>query len=290
MILQLGSIFAGLGSFLTTAIGGLAKQAIPIATDFGAALLRKELARVTQRSRRSELRGAIRERSNFVGQGPAVPGQGPVPTGGRTFLPPGLVANIVPPGITGLTQRFVGSRPPASVRRASLQAKQGLPLRQRVMEGIGQVRGLLPLPPPTFRSFMRGRPAAMANGEFNGGAGVDFATGRVFAGAGAATGSRFQRTADNCSVQHFVVDATTGQLQPIEFVVDPEGKARYRLDLVEGIFKKIKPRRMNPLNFKALGRARRRAGAALRVCRTMFTEARREKTGKVRPKRRSKRK
>lgn len=98
--------------------------------------------------------------------------------------------------------------------------------------------------------------------------------------------STFQRNAQG-GVQHYVLDQN-GCLEPIETARELNGLPKFRLDLADSKFKKIKSRRMNPLNFKALGRARRRTGAALRVCRTMFTEARREKTGRVRPKRRAK--
>ncbi len=100
----------------------------------------------------------------------------------------------------------------------------------------------------------------------------------------------WQRTADGCNVQHFTCDPDTGQMAPIEQVANHKGLNRFRLDLATQKFIKLNPRRMNPLNFRAAARARSRSSALLRICKTMFTEHRREKTGAIRPKKRRKKK
>ena len=286
MILQIGSLFSGLGGFLTSAIGTLAERVLPQAVNLGQSLLERELFRGERRKQKAVLKAQVREQSNLLGQGPAVPSTSPVPTGGRTFQPVGLISNIVPPGISGLSIRPAGLRA-GPVDRLASRALRGMgrfPAAARLLGPIGGAAALpgatAPLPnlfgqvfpqgpsrlffPPSGRQ-LNGAPS-MANGN-----GV----------------SVFQRNARG-GVQHFVLGAS-GCLEPIETATEING-ARFRLDLSDQMFKKIKPRRINPLNFKALGRARRRTGAALRVCRTMFTEARREKTGRIRPKGKAKRK
>ncbi len=310
MILQFGALFGDIAGGLFSSIGGFLKETVggivrgSGVLDIGQNLLKREVDRIVGRKARQQQKHQLRQSSNLAGQGPAVPGQTAVPTGGRVFQPPILISNVIPPG-SGvgrqvspqeraaqlatrrssspgiikdfLNRGFTAAGLPRQFGAGGLGAPGGRTLGERMFGGTlfgGRVNGgILPIGPQRI---------------FGGGRFPD--PGVAMNGTGLMRRSVFQRTQDNCNVQHFVIDRTSGQLTPIEFVADHDGMARFRLDLTDQTFKKIKSRRMNPLNFKALGRARRRTGAALRVCRTMFTEARREKTGRVRPKRRAKRK
>jgi len=64
----------------------------------------------------------------------------------------------------------------------------------------------------------------------------------------------------------------------------------YRLDVFKGKFVKMGSRRMNPMNVRAFFRAGRRVDAGERICRKMFSEKRKQKTGTVRRKSRSRKK
>ena len=310
MILQIGAFFGDLfgiesGKGLFSSLGGFLKETVTGAVrgsgllDIGKDLLKREVGRIVNRKAKAQEKHTLRQQSNLAGQGPAVIGQGPVATGGRVFQPPQLVGNIIPPGIgTQVPVSAVQRQGQRAARRAGVRPvgmfqdfrqdlrNFGLPtgsrfLRQEGLPGtrfgsrdVGLNGGILPPPPAPFRSFGGGRFPSGPTG---------------LTGAPSVPGlSTFQRNVFG-GVQHYVLD-TNGCLEPIESARELNGLPKFRLDLADGKFKKIKSRRMNPLNFKALGRARRRTGAALRVCRTMFTEARREKTGRVRPKRRAKRK
>ncbi len=318
MILQIGSLFSTLGGFLKTSIeavlpGGI-QQLGSSALDIGRGLIATELSRGQQRRDRDFLKAQLRERSNLAGQGPAVPGQTAVPTGGRVFAAPFLIPNVIPPSPSPAVFRPVGLRagPADRIAQRALKgtARQSLRLSSRLagplVGGAAALEGLLPAGPSLMqtvfpegpsRMFLPGSRAARRAG-LNGqiGSGQFPTLPQLQAGAMAQNGtglrmrSVFQRTPDNCNVQHYVLPKGENTLQPIQNVLDTKGLPRFRLDITTGDFLKIQPRRMNPLNFRALSRARSRTGAALRVCRTMFTEARREKTGKIRPKRRAKRK
>ncbi len=104
----------------------------------------------------------------------------------------------------------------------------------------------------------------------------------------------FQREPNGFQVQWYFWDGNMGtQPQPID-----RGQASclkrdciFRLNVFTGKFVKLKGRRMNPMNVRAFFRAGRRVDSGERVCRKMFSEHRKTKTGTVRRKRsRSKKK
>ncbi len=64
----------------------------------------------------------------------------------------------------------------------------------------------------------------------------------------------------------------------------------FRLDVFRGKFIKLKSRRINPMNVRAFFRAGRRVDAGERICRKMFSEHRKTKTGTVRRKRTTRKK
>ena len=286
MILQLGGLFSGLftglGGVLTEAVGSFGKELVPAAVDIGKSLLARELTRTERRREKDAMKAQARELSNLLGQGPAVPQTAPVPTGGRVFQPPFLIPNVIPPSSAPPVLQTVGA-PQRTIGRIESRIARGLgALPPRVGPFAGPltlgpaIESVLPpgatpfqtLFPQGVAPMFRGR--AMPNGN-----GLMPRVGRPL----------FQRSPTG-GVQHFVIDTRSGSLVPIELAGDPTGRTRFRFDVTTQNFIKIKPRRMNPLNFKAYGRARRRTQALLNICRTAFTEARREKTGRVRPKRR----
>jgi len=299
------ALFEGIGGFLTSSLTGVATEILPSAVSLGKSLLTRELNRVVARTTKTKVKAQIRQTSDLVGQSPAVPGQTAVGSGGRTFQPVGLVTNVIPPGISGLSIRPVGAGPVNAADRLASRVLRGLNRFPTVARFLGPAGTAL-----TAVSSMR-RVSPMGD-VFPGGVDPMFAgrngfasQARAFVGPRQAGSGPMPGTAVAPSipgrqmapvvwernifggVQHYVLDQS-GCLEKIEEARVLDGLPKFRLDLANGRFMKIKSRRMNPLNFKALGRARRRTGAALRVCRTMFTEARREKTGRVRPKRRAK--
>ncbi len=101
----------------------------------------------------------------------------------------------------------------------------------------------------------------------------------------------FQREANGVQVQWYFWDGN-GSPQPID-----RGQAEclkrdciFRLNVFTGKFVKLKGRRMNPMNVKAFFRAGRRVDSGERICRKMFSEHRKTKTGTVRRKRSRKKK
>ncbi len=103
----------------------------------------------------------------------------------------------------------------------------------------------------------------------------------------------FQREPNGFQVQWYFWDGNMGtQPQPID-----RGQAAclkrdclYRLNVFTSKFIKLKGRRMNPMNVRAFFRAGRRVDAGERICRKMFSEHRKTKTGTVRRKRSRKKK
>ncbi len=96
----------------------------------------------------------------------------------------------------------------------------------------------------------------------------------------------FQREANGCQVQWYFWDGSNSPV-PID-----RGQAEclkrdciFRLNVFTGKFVKLKGRRMNPMNVRAFFRAGRRVDAGERICRKMFSEHRKTKTGTVRRKR-----
>ncbi len=98
----------------------------------------------------------------------------------------------------------------------------------------------------------------------------------------------YQKEPNGFQVQWYAM--VGGQLQPIT-----RGQAEclkrdciYRLNVFTGDFQKLKSRRINPMNVRAFFRAGRRVDAGERICRKMFSEHRKKKTGAIRRKSRKK--
>lgn len=98
----------------------------------------------------------------------------------------------------------------------------------------------------------------------------------------------FQREANGCFVQWFFWDGDMGtQPQAIDRsqAACLKRDCIYRLNVFTSKFVKLASRRMNPMNVKAFFRAGRRVDSGERICRKMFSEHRKTKTGTVRRKR-----
>ena len=101
---------------------------------------------------------------------------------------------------------------------------------------------------------------------------------------------RFQREPNGIMVQWFFFDGA--QMLPIDRAQSKcfQKDCIFRFDVFRNRFVKLGRRRMNPMNVRAFFRAGRRVDAAERICRKMFTEKRRQKSGTVRRKSRRKKK
>ncbi len=101
---------------------------------------------------------------------------------------------------------------------------------------------------------------------------------------------RYQKEANGFRVQWYFFDGN--DMTPIDRMQADMVKrdAIYRLDVFLGKFIKMKSRRMNPMNVRAFFRAGRRVDAGERICRKMFSEKRKQKTGTVRRKSKTKKK
>lgn len=96
---------------------------------------------------------------------------------------------------------------------------------------------------------------------------------------------RFVREPNGFQVQWFFFDGNSMQAISREQARECVKKeCIFRQDAFTGRFLKLKPRRMNPMNVRAFFRAGRRVDASERICRKMFSEKRKQKTGTIRRK------
>ena len=259
MIIQLGALFSGLVSGATS----IFEAAIPSAVSFGRGLLDRELNRKARQRADRRARAQARSEANIISPLVAA-GQTAVPVGGATFQPTGFPATLIPPGISPAFVRVPPESPLSRLRRG-IDEFSGFPFF-----GFGEGGTFMP---PT-------------NGRFA-------VTPEAAAIPGSAMGQRFSLNPITGRAQLFVPGRPGEGMIFLERAIqfpDIDKTCKYRFNRVKGVFQKVKSRRLNPMNFKALGRARTRTSAALRVCRTMFTEHRRSKTGTVRPKARKRKK
>ncbi len=258
MIFQLGALFGGLVSGATS----LFEAIVPSAVSFGRGLLDRELNRKARKRAERRSRNQARAEANIISPTVAL-GQVAVPVGGPTAQPAFFPATLIPPSIS---PAFVAAPPPGGLERL-----------RRGIEGVGG--------PPLF-SFGRG---GLGMPDTNG----FLFTPEMAAVPGAAMGQRFAISPVTGKAQLFVPGRPGEGMIVLERAIQMpniDKTCKYRFNREKGVFQRVKARRMNPMNFKALGRARTRTSAALRVCRTMFTEHRRSKTGTVRPKTRKRKK
>lgn len=137
---------------------------------------------------------------------------------------------------------------------------------------------------PSFGSFpSEGDPLRITEADIMPGTGTMVPTGLPAFG-------RYQKEANGVRVQWYFFDGN--QVIPITRSQADTVKrdAIYRRDVFLGKFIKMKSRRMNPMNVRAFFRAGRRVDAGERICRKMFSEKRKQKTGTVRRKSRKRKK
>ncbi len=101
---------------------------------------------------------------------------------------------------------------------------------------------------------------------------------------------RYQKEANGIRVQWYFYNGN--QMLPIDRHMADQVKREsiYRRDVFLGKYIRLKSRRMNPMNVRAFFRAGRRVDAGERICRKMFSEKRKQKTGTVRRKSRKRKK
>ncbi len=316
-----------LGSFLGPALNQLLNVAVPAAlgvgTQFVSGLLTRELNRSQRNDSEDAFKAAIRAAANAVSPTVAL-GQTAVPAGGPATGSPFQPATLTPPSIVPANriqqinpnffprvQTFQGTRRDSSLGflPGESQLAQLLPVGipgafGRFPQGLGRGFGAgfpmassFPVGPED--DVQRARRAELVGGgrRLNGngrgdllqlGAGMNHAAPAV---TGLPSVGRFQKEANGITVQWYFWDGS-GSPQPIDrsqancFRKD----CIFRLDVFRGKFVKMGSRRMNPMNVRAFFRAGRRVDAGERVCRKMFSEKRKQKTGTIRRKSRSRKK
>jgi len=357
MILQLGTLFAGLESGLAGLFSPVANvlkdvltspalgtSVINLGKEFATGLVQRELNRSSRNDLEDAIKAQLRAATNAVSPTAAI-GQTAVYSGGpatgsafapATLLPP----SIQPPQrILQTNPNFFGGqsaaafqatrRPPDVFLSQSIPVETtnvGLGLVAPIVRGAQAVGRFAQSFGTTGRRAMAGVTAGAVALETGIGVGSQLAfpstafapglqggfpssgdplriTDEVIARSqtmpqvvtGIPTGlpvrGNFQREPNGFQVQWYFWDGS-GSPQPID-----RGQANclkreciFRLNVFTGKFIKLKGKRMNPMNVRAFFRAGRRVDAGERICRKMFSEHRKTKTGTVRRKRARKKK
>lgn len=121
--------------------------------------------------------------------------------------------------------------------------------------------------------------------------GATMANGTTSVPTGLPARGRYQREANGVLVQWYFFNGQSMVPVSRQFARQCAKKdCIYRLDVFTGRYVKLKSRRMNPANISAFFRAGRRIDAMERICRKVFSEKRRQKSGAVRRKTRRKKK
>lgn len=264
MILQIGAFFSSLISGAAKGIGAIVQQATPGLVGIGAQFLQRELNRKLQTSQRRQVQARAVEILNTPGISVARLGGTLQPVGGRvqrsTFTP----AAFTP------AQNPIGNIPLLPVRSAP---------------PLGMRPPFVPFGFPLPSSFPVQRNAAMANGQ--GPLNLQF---RV---PGAPGEPRFARDEFGKTIM-FVPSPRPGEgfitLAGARALNLSPTRPFWRFNRIEGQFEKIKPRRLNPFNFRATARAGRRVERTLDAVKELVKIERKMTTGKVRLKKRKKRK
>jgi len=249
MILQLGSLLGGLFSGL----GGIARQVLPSAIDIGKTFLQREIQRRVKRS-------SIQQIGNqFLAQARS---------------PPISVANIgsTRQPITGPVQRstFVPSR------AAPVFSSFGTPTFPAITPAFlpGAAAGFGRAIGPLARRFLPDVLAGAAQGALTPARRLGMPNGALAIGAPGEP--RFARDQFG-NVLKFIPSPRPGEgFLAVGSAQQLGLKVRgpfYRFNRLTGLFVRLKPRRINPLNFKALRRAQSREDAALREVSKLFTRA-----------------
>ncbi len=307
-----------LGNLLGLGFNALLNVAVPAAlgvgTQFASGLITRELNRSQRNDADDAFKAALRAAASAVSPTVAI-GQTAVPVGGpatgtafqpATLIPPGILpagrALETDPNFFPRNESFQGSRRDPSLGFVSQTA--GFAAGSFIQRGAQLLLGRGARPPTAFpfgSSFPVGPPIPTVSDRIRARREAFVPEGplpRVGAQmpvAPPATGlpsvGRFQREANGCLVQWYFWDGT-GSPQPIDRSQADcfRKECIFRLDVFRGKFVKMGSRRMNPMNVRAFFRAGRRVDAGERICRKMFSEKRKQKTGTIRRKSRGRKK
>jgi len=266
VILQIGAFFGSLVSGIGTSLRQIVSAAAPGALNIGQQFLQRELNRKLQTQQRRQIQGQAVQALNTPGISVARVGGTIQPVGGRvqrsTFTPAAFTPAQSPLGnipllpvgggaIDRFTQQFTGP------------FVSGLSAARRTM-------------------------ATATNGLL-----FERAAGRIPAGAPGEP--KFARDEFGRTIM-FVPDPRPGPgggfltvNQARQLGMSPT-RPFWRFNRKEGQFEKIKPRRLNPFNFRATSRAGRRVERSLDAVKELVRIERRQTTGKIRLKKSKKRK
>jgi hypothetical protein len=321
MLCQLGGILTALGTQIVQALPSLAttvgQVGLNIGSQFVSGLVNRELTRDQRRDAEDLIKAQLRAASNAVS--PVVaPQQGPQfsggPPTGQAFIPP----TLIPPGPSPSNQAFpinpefaVGSQL-VDTRQAGFGTFLGNILRRPAARASELARQFSPRTPVGRRMIGTAAAGVAAETAITMGLDATLAPGTAFApgfvgplprgatrampnGVSVPSGlpsiGRFQRDATGVQVQWFFFDGTN--MTPIDRAQARECVKKeciFRFDVFRQKFVKLGRRRLNPMNVRAFFRAGRRVDAAERICRKMFSEKRKQKTGSVRRKSRTRKK
>jgi len=266
VIIQLGAIFGNIISGIGAVAGQVLTQATPGLIGIGQSFIQRELNRKSTTGQRRVVQGQAVQALNTPGISVARLGGTLQPVGGRVQR-----ATFTPAAFTP-AQSPIGNIPLLPV---------GAPFPPRGLPFFGAgfpMQSNFPLGSP---QFPRGG-FPMANG----------ATLPALP-AGARGEPRFARDQFGKTIM-FVPSPRPGEgfitLQSARQLGLSPTRPFWRFNRIEGQFEKIKPRRLNPFNFRATARAGRRVERTLDAVKELVKIERKMTTGKVRLKKRKKRK
>ena len=265
MIIQLGSIFGSLISGIGSGLSQIVRQVAPAALGIGQQFLQRELNRKFATQQRRQVQAQAVQVLNTPGISVARLGGTVQPVGGRvqrsTFTNAAFTPAQSPIGNIPLLP--VGGRLDRFAEQFAGPFITGLNQARRTFAVAREVGPAVPRPNLQFR--MPGAP-----GE-----------------------PRFSRDEFGRTIM-FVPSPRPGE----GFITVAQARALnfsptrpfWRFNRIESQFEKIKPRRLNPFNFRATARAGRRVERSLDAVKELVRIERRQTTGKIRLKRSKKRK
>ncbi len=284
MILQLGALFSG----LATGLGTVLRQALPVGLQIGQQFLQRELGRRDRRQQLKLLQAQATAALNTPGISVATLGGTIQPVGGRVQRSTFTAAALTP------AQSPFGNIP-------LLPVGNGFGSIRRILTGPGKAG--VPFGPPVpgidfpFGKFAQG---SLVHPTTNGG---NMANGRPRM-ADVVRGPQGIRLGSFPGEPRFAQDEMG---RTIMFVPDPRGqgflsvqqarslnlsamKPWWRWNRAESQFEKMKPRRLNPFNFKAASRAGRRIERTLDAVKELVRIEKKMTSGKVSLKKRKRKK
>ncbi len=270
MIIQLGALFGNLISGIGTAAGGLFSAAAPSLLNVGQQFLQREIQRKLGTSQRRIIQGQAVQALNTPGIAVARLGGTVQAVGGRTqrstFTPAALTPAQSPFGNVPLLPVGFGARGTFGL---------GFP--------APMFGGRLHTPPGSVTP-KEGR--AMANGLGNVVRDVGVA------GVSLSTGPRFAQDQFGKTIMFVPLPDGTGfvSVQQARAMNLNPTRPFWRWNRLARQYEKVKPRRLNPFNFKATARAGRRVERSLDAVKELVRIQKKMTTGKISLKKRKKRK